>query len=209
MGTYIYSTNFKDGIKHAAGSHAVTKHAVKYINKYPKFLLLSITIAIAYLLFSGKSYPPIHEFFLSLGYIGTFVTGVLFVYSFTAAPATAVFLILAKEQNILIAGLIGGIGALAGDMLLFRFIRHSFADEVEKLSKEYIIVKLKHFAPELFRKYLVPVIASIIIASPLPDEIGIAMLAAFKAISTKAFVLLSYVLNTVGIFVILAIGNSL
>jgi hypothetical protein len=49
------------------------------------------------------------------------------------------------------------------------------------------------------------VLAGILIASPLPDEAGITMLAGFSKISEKAIIGISFVLNTVGIFILLLI----
>ena len=92
-------------------------------------------------------------------------------------------------------------------MFIFNFIRYSFADEIYKLSKEKIILYINHKTPSLFKKYLIPVIAGFIIASPLPDEIGVSLLAASKTISMKIFSVVSYALNTAGIFVILGIGT--
>lgn len=181
----------------------------KYLTKYPKFLLLFITFLVAYLLFYSKEYGPFQEFIVPLGYSGTFVAGLLFVYGFTAAPATAIFLILAQHQNIYLASLIGGLGALVGDLFIFSFIRTSFVDEIKKLSKERIIKHFNGRLPGILKEYLLPVAAGFVIASPLPDEIGVAMLAASKVISTKVFVFISYLLNTAGIFVILVIGNSI
>ena len=66
--------------------------------KYPKFLLLFMTFLIAYLLFYERTYQPLHDAVISLGYFGTFLTGALFAYGFTAAPATAILLILAKNK---------------------------------------------------------------------------------------------------------------
>ncbi len=175
--------------------------------KYPKFLFLFITFLIAYLLFYERTYPPFHDFITSLGYFGTFIAGAMFAYGFTAAPATAVLLILAKEQNFLLAGLIGGLGALVGDLIIFNFIRYSLADEIEKLSKEKAVMYINHKIPNRFKKYLMPVVAGFIIASPLPDEIGVSLLAVSKNISIKIFSVISYILNTAGIFVILTIGN--
>ncbi|MEK6984753.1 MAG: hypothetical protein AABX33_09345 [Nanoarchaeota archaeon] len=189
--------------------NSTLKIATSYMGKYPKFLLLFITFLIAYLLFIGKTNPKFHLFVVSLGFLGTFLTGILFTYGFTAAPATAIFLILAKEQNIMLTGLVGGLGALLGDLLIFNFIRHSFKDEVKKLYKEKLIVYANHKTPSFLKRYLLPVVAGIIIASPLPDEIGVTMLASFKSISEKIFLMLSYSLNTAGIFVILLIGKSL
>ena len=74
--------------------------------KYQKLLLLLLTFVIAYILFSGKTYLPFYNFLKTLNYLGVFLAGVFFAYSFTAAPATAILLILAKEQNILLTGFI-------------------------------------------------------------------------------------------------------
>ena len=175
--------------------------------KYPKFLLLILTFIAAYILFRGRNFLLLHSFLLSLGYAGTFLAGILFTYGFTAAPATAILLILAKEQNLLLAGFIGGFGALIGDLLIFGFIRFSFSDELKKLSEERIVIHLNNKTHPLLKKYLIPVVAGFIIASPLPDEIGVSLLAASRKISTRLFSIISYILNTAGIFVVLIIGT--
>lgn len=175
--------------------------------RYPKFILLISTFVFAYVLFRGRTFLPLHDLLLSLGYFGTFLTGVFFSYGFTAAPATAILLILAKEQNILLTGFIAGFGALIGDLLIFTFVRASFADEIEKLSKGGVLNHIHNKIPAVFKKYLVAVIAGFIIASPLPDEIGVSLLAASTNISAKMFFVISYALNTLGIFVILIMGN--
>ena len=182
-------------------------HPFKYLEKYPKFLLLFITFLIAYLLFYERNYQPFQDFIASLGYPGTFVAGMLFTYGFTAAPATAIFLILAQHQNIYIASLIGGLGALIGDLFIFSFIRSSFIDEIRKLSREKIVRHFNGKSPSIIKKYFLPVVAGFVIASPLPDEIGVAMLASSGLISTKVFSVISYLLNTAGIFALLYLGK--
>lgn len=177
--------------------------------KYPKFLLLLLTFVIAYLLFYNRTYQPFHDFVASLGYFGTFISGALYVYGFTAAPATALLLILAKEQNIILAAMIGGLGALIGDLIIFTTIRHSFADEIEKLFEEEIVKYIHSRIPSFVKKYFIPATAIFIIASPLPDEVGIALFAATRNISIKVFSVFAYALNTIGIFVVLYIGNAI
>src|SRR3989344_2349409 len=178
------------------------KFARVYMSKYPKFLLLFITFVIAYLLFNSKDYGPFQEFIVGLGYAGTFVAGILFTYGFTAAPATAIFLILAQHQNIYLASIIGGLGALIGDLLIFSFIRYSFSDEIKKLSREKIVKYFDGRLPGVLKKYLLLFAAGFIIASPFPDEIGVSLMAASKIISPKVFSIISYLLNTSGIFLI-------
>ena len=186
--------------------------------RYPKFLLLIATIIIAYFIFQNHenlmilrySIPlgPI-ELLLSMGYVDAFLTGALFAYGFTAAPATAILLILAQKQNIFLTGLVAGAGAVVGDIIIFTFIRYSFADEIKKLSREPIAVYLREHLPHFLRKYLMPVIAGFVIASPLPDEVGVALFAVSTNISRKVFPFVSFVLNSAGIFVILLIGSSI
>lgn len=175
--------------------------------KYPKFILLILTFILAYIIFKERNFPQFHNLLLSLSYLGTLLTGIFFSYGFTAAPATAILLILAKEQNIFLTALIAGFGALIGDLIIFKIIRSSFKDEIEKLSKEKIVAKFNRRIPNIVKKYFLPVTAGFIIASPLPDEIGISLLATSRIISIKRFSLISFLLNTMGILIILIIGS--
>lgn len=175
--------------------------------KYPKFLLLVLTFVVAYGIFHKRDFLPFHNLLSSMGYFGVFILGLFFAYGFTAAPATSLLLIIAKEYNLLLAALIAGLGALVADLIIFNFVRHSFADEIEKLFKEKIVVHLYHKTPILIRRYLIPATAGFIIASPLPDEIGVSLFALSRNVSTKTFLIFSYILNTTGIFVILLVGN--
>jgi len=177
--------------------------------KYPKLLFLIFTFVIAYLIFAGRDFQPFHKLLFSWGYFGTLLAGIFFSFGFTAAPATAILLILAKQQNIFLAGFIAGFGALIGDLVLFNFIRHYFTDEIKKLHNKKVITHLNNIIPAGIKKYFILVLAGFIIASPLPDEIGISLLAASRSISIAFLSALSYSLNTAGIFVILLIGNAL
>lgn len=187
----------------------IRKPHILFNFKYPKFFLLALTFVLAYILFMERNVPFIEDSILNIGYIGTFLAGILFTYGFTSAPAAALFLILAKSQNILVASLIGGFGALCGDLIIFHFIRTSFKDEINKFGKERFVKWMNHKFPEKIKHYLLVILAGAIIASPLPDEIGVTMLSIYNKISIKWFMLLSYVLNTIGIFIILLIGSTI
>jgi uncharacterized membrane protein YdjX (TVP38/TMEM64 family) len=175
--------------------------------KYPKLTLLLLTFVIAYVLFSWRNVLPFQSELLALGYPSAFILGMLFTYGFTAAPATVFLLMLAKDYNIFLFALIAGMGALTSDLLLFTFIRSSFMDEIKEMSNEKPVKKLRHMIHGHLKKYLLPVLAGFVIASPLPDEIGVCLLASSK-ISPRAFSVFSYVFNTLGILAILVIGNA-
>ncbi len=56
--------------------------------------------------------------------------------------------------------------------------------------------------------WFIPIIGAVIIASPLPDEIGVSILGISKMKNWK-FLLLSFFLNTVGIFIIVTVALML
>lgn len=179
--------------------------------KYPKLLLLIATIIIALVLFQeGRHYEPFHNFLKSLGYLGIFIAGILYSYGFTATPAAAILLALASEGNIMLAVFIGGLGALVSDILIFLFVRHSLMDEIRQLGDKKIMRILAEKQKSIFgrlSKYILPVFAGFMIASPLPSEIGISMMAGIKGISIPKFLVIAYVLHSMGILVILAAGR--
>ncbi|HIH10087.1 MAG TPA: hypothetical protein HA254_05470 [Candidatus Diapherotrites archaeon] len=177
--------------------------------RYPKLLGLLATVAVAYFAVSESAFDPMRIYFQQLGYIGTLFAGILFTYGFTAAPATAMFATIAKQQNIFIAAAIGGIGALIGDMLIFKILRHSFKDEIDQLSKERPVAAMGSAIPTSIRGYIMPILGGFIIASPLPDEIGVGMLAASTNISGRAFTIFSFLLNSAGILAILILAGGL
>ncbi|MBN2095595.1 MAG: hypothetical protein JW727_06100 [Candidatus Aenigmarchaeota archaeon] len=177
--------------------------------KYPKLLLLCFTFVLAFWIFSSRSMFLVRETLASLGYAGTFLAGVGYAYGFTAAPATAILLVLGKSQNLVIAGLIGGIGALVADLIIFRFVTHSFSDELKMLSEEKVCVRIGSFVPCFLRSHLIILLAIFVMASPLPDEMAVLLFAATGVVSIRTFSMLSFILNTAGIFTVLALGGMI
>lgn len=177
--------------------------------KYPKLSLFIISVILVYFLFSGLTYKPLHDALMFLGYFGTFFAGLLYPYALTSAAGTGILLVLAKEQNIILAGVIAGIGVLISDSFLFFFVKHGFSDEVQKLSTTTVVRTVNRWIPDSFRLYLLVVFACVLIASPLPTEIGILLLASMKNISVKKFVILIFALHACAIFIILLIGGAI
>lgn len=181
----------------------------QYYLKYPKFFILLLTFIIAYYIFANREYALVHDSLLKLGFLGAFILGALYTYSFTAAPATAALLIFGQYSNIILTGLIAGVGALVGDLLMFSFIRTEFKDEISLIKKEKFYLFLSnHLSPKV-KKYLLIFTGLFIIGSPLPDEIGITLLSFSKIITYRLFTVLSYTLNTLGIIIILWIGKTI
>jgi len=181
----------------------------RIIDTYPKFLLLSATIGIAYVLFQNQEMFGMAPILEKLHLFGIFIIGMAYAYGFTAAPATALLILLANNHNIILMGLIAGFGAYVSDILIFKFVRTSFVNEIISLKKERFIQSFSSWISPSIKKPLMVILAGFFIASPLPDEIGVTLLAAVTTIQQRLFSILSFTLNTAGIFVFLLIGVNI
>jgi len=179
--------------------------------KYPKMVLLLVMAFLAYGMFQNDSVQSFFHALGDLGYVSAFVGGMLFAFGFGAPFGVAILATIANDLNILVAGVVGGFGALTSDYLLFRFIRVTFLDEIERLkgSKAFRLVNglMRRRLPPKIALYLSTGIAGIIIASPLPDEIGVTLLAGLTKIETSVFAVMCFALNTIGILAVLAVGS--
>ena len=141
-------------------------------------------------------------------FIGSFIAGILFVSVFTAAPATVALGEIAQSNSVLALAIIGGLGALIGDLIIFRFVRDRVSQDFSyliKISKTERLVSI--FRLKLF-KWIIPFIGALIVASPLPDEVGLAMLG-LSRMKTSVFIPLSFLLNSIGILIIGLIAKAL
>lgn len=173
--------------------------------KNTTFLILSLI-----LFFLFAEYPIVRntiDSIGSLGYLGAFFTGVFFVSIFTVAPAVVVLFFLADHLNPLGVAFFAGMGAVMGDYLIFRFLRDRVFDELKPLflnNGGNLLVKLSKTP---YFGWFLPFLGAVIIASPLPDEIGIGLLGASKLRSWQ-FIILSFLLNSIGIFVVIIAARS-
>lgn len=183
-----------------------TTRAMKKV--FVDLLVIAVSIALAiYIVQTGV----IHALLDRAGdgiVIGSFVAGAFFTSLFTAAPATVVLGELAQEGNIFLVAVVGGFGAVLGDYLLFLFVRDRVARDTAavmhgpRLRKVLRILKRSHY------RRLLPIIGALIIASPFPDELGLALLG-FSSMHTRSFFLLSFCMNAAGILVIGLVARSL
>ena len=138
--------------------------------------------------------------------LGSLVAGIFFVSIFTAAPAGVVLFEIAAVNSIWEVALFGGIGALIGDLIIFRFIKDGLSEDIHWLIRKTKQERLTSiFRLKLFR-WLIPFIGALIVASPLPDEIGLAMMGLSK-MKMSVFIPISFALNFFGILIIGLFAN--
>lgn len=178
--------------------------------KYFKLILLLVSISLAYYIFSNLEISNLIPNFKNLSYIGTFISGILFTFGFSA-PFSVGFFIASQPNNIFLAAIIGGVGATIGDFFIFKTIKFSFMNEFEELKKTRVIHKIRKMIYNnkhiLVKHYILYVFAGIVIATPLPDEIGVSMLAGLTSIKPLRLIIISFILHTAAIFMILMIGR--
>lgn len=153
----------------------------------------------------------LHSLLLNLGgfgYLGVFIGGILFISTFTVAVGTVMLLILAETLPPLGIGVVAGLGAVLGDFIIFtifRFAKDNWLQEV--IEPVTVQLNRNHHLQRLFHsKYFswsLPVIGAIIIASPLPDEVGVTLMGISK-MKTYQFLAVSFILNALGIFLVVS-----
>ncbi len=179
-----------------------------FIFTYPKLTLYFLAVVGAYFVFQIPSVSNAITSFNSLIYLTIFFGGLLYSAGFSTPIATGFFIAL-KPSDPIVFALVGGLGALVADLGIFSFIRLSFMTEFKKLKKtsfiRHISSGFNNIVPGKIRNLLLYVFVAIVIASPLPDELAVAMLAGFTKLHPYSFIFMSYIGNTIGIFLLLLI----
>lgn len=130
------------------------------------------------------------------------IAGFFFTSIFTTAPAIAALGEIAQGHSLPLVALFGALGAMLGDYIIFRFMRDTFSVHIAQIvqlqgarKRLTSLLKLRSF------RWITFLVGGAIIASPLPDELGLSLLG-FSKVKTSLFLPLSFVFNFLGIFLI-------
>lgn len=170
---------------------------------YVNLIATAIGIACAFFLSYYEPFQALLFNLGNLGYVGAFISGILFVSTFTAATGILMIVVLVKKFVPFEIGFFAGLGAVVGDLIIFQCIRNGLLIEIEDIYHRLGGRKLLHILHSKAFRWTLPVIGALIIASPLPDELGIGLMGISK-ISTIRFIILSYILNSIGIFLVIS-----
>ncbi len=161
------------------------------------------SVVIAYLLVRTGAISDVVQWADGYLFLKSFVAGMFFTSVFTTAPAVVLLAEIADvSQSVFLVAFVGALGAMTVDLFIFRFIRDNLGDDVfciigsERGTKMRSLFRLKFF------RWFTFLLGGLIIASPLPDELGLAMLGLSKT-HPRTLIAVSYVFNFLGI---LAIG---
>lgn len=136
----------------------------------------------------------------------TFISGAMYSFSFTAGFSVLLFseISIAREA-VLPLSFIAALGGLLADLLIFKFIKDVLFDELGHHTKKIIARVTRKPAPRI----ALGALGAAIIASPFPDEIGLAFMGISK-IKFWELVVLTYMLDTLGSYLVIsAVANIL
>lgn len=170
------------------------------------FLLIAILVLVFYFTNTEIGQQVIHSI-SRLGYAGSFIAGIFFVSTFTVAPAGVVLFKLAQIYNPILIALSAGVGAVIGDYIIFRFLKDNVFEEIKPIFMKLGGSYLERLISTPYFGWLAPVLGAIIIASPFPDEIGVGLMGISK-LKNWQFLTISFLLNSLGILIIITLAKS-
>jgi hypothetical protein len=134
--------------------------------------------------------------------VASFVSGIFFTSVFTIAPASVALGHIALHGSPLTVALWGAIGAVCGDLVLFFFIRDRFTGDLFGSVKPSVTRHILASFHLGFMKWLSPLLGAFVIASPLPDEIGLTLMGLSK-MRVAVLIPISFVMNMLGVYAII------
>jgi len=175
--------------------------------EYKHTTLLLMGLLLFVLLLNTSIVVATREFIGTLGYLGAFVAGAFSVSFFTAIPAV-VLLVGFSDLNIFVTAAIAGFGSMIGDYIILKYAEEKVAYELKPIAFKFGIPQtLAYLQGKRSTLGLVRLVGAIIIASPLPDEIGIGILNLGK-LRRPVFLAICYTLNALGILLILLTARA-
>ncbi|MBI3985140.1 MAG: hypothetical protein HY344_04385 [Candidatus Levybacteria bacterium] len=174
--------------------------------KYRNLTFLFLSIVFALILSRSEQFHTFLLRFGELGYIGGFIAGIFFTSSFTVATATVILLILAETLSPIELGILAGLGAVLGDLTIYKFVKDDLVKEIDGIYERLGGNHINHVLHTKYFSWTLPVIGAFIIASPLPDEIGVSLLGISK-VKVYKFIIISFIFNTIGVLLVITASN--
>ncbi len=148
--------------------------------------------------------PFVHDLVsqtVKLGFFASFVMGFFFTSTLTTVPAIVAIMESASHIPAWELAIVGGLGAVCGDLLLFRFVRSRVAEHILRACTSPALMRLGRAVSRGPLWWIVPALGAIVVASPLPDELGIMMMGV-SHLRLYQFIPIVFFANASGIFLI-------
>lgn len=143
----------------------------------------------------------------SLDTVAALLAGMLFTSILTTAPAIVSLVELSETVPALQLALVGGIGAALGDLMIFHFVRSPVTTYILRAAFHPNVRRMRELFSRGSLHWIAPMLGAIVIASPLPDEIGLFLMgiSEFRPLQIAPFL---FAANATGIYLIALAAQS-
>lgn len=164
-------------------------------------VVLAGSIGFAWWLVHSDSLSLLAELPIGSGWWVSLLAGIFFTSVLTTAPAIVLLGSLALRFGPVSVAVAGAVGALVGDLLLFYLFKNHVVKDIAWLAKYTGWGKFWRVVRHSRFRWLAALTGGVVIASPLPDELGVAIMG-FGRTPTRWFIPISLGLNFVGILIV-------
>lgn len=184
--------------------HRWAKLAPHHQYKHKNLIMLIIGLCLAIVLIKSPLAPNLTPHLEQFGYFSAFLAGGFFASTFTVAIGVLAITAIAPLYNPLLLVIIGALGAVTTDFLIFKLVRHKAKAHVDPIYS--LFPYHQHVRKILHTKFFgwtLSLVGAIILASPLPDELGISLMG-LSTIKNRQFFIISYLSHLFGLATLLA-----
>lgn len=170
--------------------------------------IVSFSIILAIFLARSGLIASLIDTAAGYGALASLLSGMFFTSIFTIAPSTVALATISHSFPPIMVALWGGLGAMIADLIIFLFIRERIYVDVDGLMKKSLkkhFLSLFHYG---FIKWVVLFAGAFIIASPIPDEIGLALIG-LSRVKIIYILPVVFVLHSTGIFLFVIAARAI
>jgi hypothetical protein len=184
---------------------------MRFLFRYPNIIVFVLGLIFSLILYYTGGFAVFFDFLGSLKHFGLFFLGVCYSFSASAGFSSIAFIAIGNETNPLVVSFLGGVGAMVGDLLIFRFVKVGMMNELrfiaEKRLSQTDLVKIRNFFGSGLTRFFGMFIGFLLIASPFPDELGVIILA-FSGMRARRSAPVFFFLNAIGIYLLALVGAA-
>ena len=172
-------------------------------------ILLIVSLLSAFIISRLPFFAIIIKDISLLGLFGAFLSGMLFASTFTVATGGLLLISLANTLNPFGLVFASACGAVFADILIFYFVKDNVSAEITPVYEKFLAHHhLKKILHTRYFSWTLPVLGAIVIASPLPDELGVSLMGISSMTATK-FAMVSFFSHTLGMIFLVLIAGTL
>lgn len=179
----------------------------RVFRKYPHLSFVVISYVGAILLFFALGADFFHELVKPFGMGGAFVAGMMYSFSFTTSLGALALPAFLDQYSVATIAILGGLGGTFADITILKFVRGNLKKEMKAIGATKLLKRIRKL-PLMHWGWFRDALGFLVIISPLPDEIGVAIMASTR-LSESTFRVICLIANILGIYLLVSAVSAL